>query len=409
MSAVAADGSGLSSAVARLLRAHPHELATLAPELVDQLGSERLEEVLELVRRRVGEVRSVSGGGDALTVHGSRGRASAWAACDQDGLLTGLLLRPQSRVEPWLPGLASTWAYVVLVAWPVLLGQLAFSAWRAHTVTGWLTATLTAQWLLLLRRGLGWLAPWVLTRATRNAVVLLASVPLAAAVRLPRLRRDGWTGRLTLDVAVLVLVAAACAWSRRPDPATPISHPLCSPFLTGTWCVVQGGPSRLVNHHVPADAQRRALDLVRLSATGARARGLFPADLHRYGSYGEPLVAPCCGTVVTVVDALDDQPPQQTRLAPPYGNQVRIDTGHEIVVLAHLRPGSVPVKVGQRLRQGDPIGQVGNSGNTTEPHLHLHAERDGMGLALQFDGLRRAPRRGDRLHSEPSRPHTSRT
>jgi len=241
----------------------------------------------------------------------------------------------------------------------------------------------------------------VLTRVVRVAVALLALVPLAGVVRLPRLRRDGWSGDVTLEIVVFVVVAGACAWSRRPDRVPRVSHPLGSPFVSGTWCVVQGGPSRLVNHHAPAHAQRRALDLVRLRRSGARSSGLFPADLHGYACYGEPLVAPCDGTVVRVVDTLGEQVPQRARLVPPYGNQVRIDTGAEIVVLAHLRPGSVRVQVGQSVRQGEPVGEVGNSGNTTEPHLHLHAERDGAGLGLRFVGVRGALRRGDWLPSHP--------
>ncbi len=157
MSVVVHDGSDLPAAVARLLRAQSQELPALAPELVDRIGRERLEMVLELTRRRVGEVRSVSGSDDALTVQGSRGRASAWASCDRDGLLSGLLLRPQSRAEPWLRRLALPWAYVTLASWPLLLCQTTVSAWRAETVTGWLGPTLTALWLLLLHRGLGWL------------------------------------------------------------------------------------------------------------------------------------------------------------------------------------------------------------------------------------------------------------
>ena len=61
-----------------------------------------------------------------------------------------------------------------------------------------------------------------------------------------------------------------------------------------------------------------------------------------------------------------------------------IDTGQEIVKLAHLRPGSLTVSQGDMVRVGQLVGETGNSGNTTESHLHLHAERDGVGLDLRF-------------------------
>ena len=388
-------------ALARLLAARPQDLSDVAPGLIDRIGRQRLDEVLLATRQGVGEVRSVAADGGSLTVRGSRGRASAWATCDGDGRVTGLLLRPQSRLEPWRWQLAVAWSYVMLALLPLLLAQAALGAWRATTVAGWLSPTLTAMWLLLLHRGLGWLPAWVMTRAVRALVVVLALVPMAAAVRLPGLRAGGWSSGLTLEVAVLVAVAAACAWSRRPDRLEPVSSPLSSPFRSGTWYVVQGGPSLLLNHHVPAAPQRRALDLVLLRPSGARAAGLFPAALHSYAGYGQDVLAPCDGTVRRIVDTVPDEAPRHARLAPPYGNQVRIDTGRETVVLAHLRPGSVRVHVGQRVRRGDVLGEVGNSGNTSEPHLHLHAERDGVGLAMRFVGVAGPLRRGRRLR--PSR------
>jgi murein DD-endopeptidase MepM/ murein hydrolase activator NlpD len=60
------------------------------------------------------------------------------------------------------------------------------------------------------------------------------------------------------------------------------------------------------------------------------------------------------------------------------------------VELAHLREGSLRVAPGQSLAAGDLIGAVGNSGNTTEPHLHVHAvDAHGAGVPIAFDG--RAP------------------
>ena len=58
------------------------------------------------------------------------------------------------------------------------------------------------------------------------------------------------------------------------------------------------------------------------------------------------------------------------------------------VVLAHLKQGSVAVTPDMRVNQGSVLGQVGNSGNTSQPHLHLHAERDGEpGQILTGEGV----------------------
>ncbi|MFJ8489107.1 peptidoglycan DD-metalloendopeptidase family protein [Streptomyces sp. NPDC094038] len=96
------------------------------------------------------------------------------------------------------------------------------------------------------------------------------------------------------------------------------------------------------------------------------------------------------GRVVSAADGIADQRPGEIRYQPPYGNHVFLDTGREIVKLAHLRPGSVTVAEGDTVRAGQPLGEVGNSGNSgngTEPHLHLHAEREGVGLDLAFEGM----------------------
>ncbi|MFE0461586.1 peptidoglycan DD-metalloendopeptidase family protein [Kitasatospora sp. NPDC058965] len=90
--------------------------------------------------------------------------------------------------------------------------------------------------------------------------------------------------------------------------------------------------------------------------------------------------------------------PPTLRYAPPYGNHVVLDTGDAVVKLAHLRPGSVTVTVGQHVEAGRLLGEVGNSGNSTEPHLHLHAERDGQGLDLRFTGIRGPLHRGRTVH-----------
>lgn len=103
-------------------------------------------------------------------------------------------------------------------------------------------------------------------------------------------------------------------------------------------------------------------------------------------------MAPCDGTVLRAVDAYPDQIPFRPWPGPAAGNHVRIGTGAEEVLLAHLRPGSVQVARGGLVRRGQVIGQVGNSGNSTEPHLHIHAERNGTGLRLRFEGIKRLSR-----------------
>ena len=113
-----------------------------------------------------------------------------------------------------------------------------------------------------------------------------------------------------------------------------------------------------------------------------------PAD--RFPGFGRPILAPIAGTVVATHDADPDHAAyrglpsigyalsQGRRAAAGWraltGNHVLIQTsGGPVVVLCHLQLGSVEVAVGQEVAIGDVVGRCGNSGNSTEPHLHLQA------------------------------------
>lgn len=161
---------------------------------------------------------------------------------------------------------------------------------------------------------------------------------------------------------------------------------LASPVADGHLIVENGGATLAVNGHLhtadPADplhatafGQARAVDLIVIDRLGLRSNGFWPTDPARYVSFGHPVVAPCEGTVVTSEDGHADQPVPQQDLSPPSGNHVMLDCGAVRVVLAHLQRGSIAVDPGQAVSTGDRIGRIGNSGASTEPHLHIHAER----------------------------------
>lgn len=77
--------------------------------------------------------------------------------------------------------------------------------------------------------------------------------------------------------------------------------------------------------------------------------------------------------------AVPEPDPDRTKLA---GNHVLLDCGGTEVLLAHLQRGSVLVAPGEPVTTGQRRGMVGNSGNTTEPHLHVSAQRRQAGDAL---------------------------
>ena len=147
---------------------------------------------------------------------------------------------------------------------------------------------------------------------------------------------------------------------------------LSSP-LTARSVVAQGGNNRIHNAHRVVEAQSHALDLVVVDKNGARARGLAPRRLSDYHSFGSRVVAPIDGLVVKVRDAQEDLPIGTMDDGNPLGNFVLLHAKNRTLVLAHLMNGSISVQESSRVATGDAIGCVGNSGNTSEPHLHIHA------------------------------------
>lgn len=147
------------------------------------------------------------------------------------------------------------------------------------------------------------------------------------------------------------------------------------PLKNGTYIVIHGGSSDMINHHFEAGAQRYALDISKLNESGRRASGLLPKDLSKYEIMGEPLYSPCEGEVLKVENSLKDQIPVESDQEHIIGNHVFIYCQESTIVLAHMKEASVKVKAGDKVEKGTLVGAVGNSGNTTEPHLHIHATK----------------------------------
>lgn len=180
------------------------------------------------------------------------------------------------------------------------------------------------------------------------------------------------------------------------------------------WYVLWGGRSVAQNYHAEAPDQRFAYDLVIVrQATTHTGDGTRNTD---YFCYGKPVLAPGAGTVVSVVDRFPDNRPGTTNPADHAGgNHVILDHGNgEFSVLCHLQPGSLAVTPGQTVRAGDRIGLTGNSGHSSEPHLHYHLQTTGTffkgaGLPVQFVDYRAADApvpRGEPVQGQFIRPAT---
>ncbi|MFI5819570.1 M23 family metallopeptidase [Streptomyces rishiriensis] len=367
-------------ALSRFLTAGPHEWPRLAPRVTEEVGTDTLERIVRATTARIGELLTVTDSPDGLILSGSNGQVRAWAQAAPDGELTALRIEGARYTPPrhrWRLPAPLAWAgYLTLVTlWNVL------TVWTATDRTAWLgdMASLAAFYVVV--EGCG--APAQQPRLLRRTVEAAAVAALASACRLPGLPTGHGILRLVGGVALLAGAVWLVAAAQRHRWKAPLSQPLLFP-LEGTWYVVQGG-GRMLNHHARVPEQRGALDLVALGSRGTRIRP--GGGLTAYAAYGRPVHSPCDGRVVSAADTVQDQQPGEIRYQPTYGNHVFLDTGREIVKLAHLRPGSVTVAKGDIVRAGQLLDEVGNTGNTTEPHLHIHAERDGIGLDLEFTGV----------------------
>ncbi len=189
---------------------------------------------------------------------------------------------------------------------------------------------------------------------------------------------------------------------------TPL-HVLGRPLVGANW-TPDNNPS-LYSHHrmglwvVGGDAgisRRYAIDWKKYDDEGKTYAG-DPRDVYAYYAYGQKVLAVADGTVVEARDGFPDNIPKTEAGFDPArpvtldtigGNQVIIDIGGgQFAAYFHLQPGSIAVKAGDRVRRGQPVGRIGNSGDARWPHLHFQVtdKADAMaseGLPHVFDSYR---------------------
>jgi murein DD-endopeptidase len=171
-------------------------------------------------------------------------------------------------------------------------------------------------------------------------------------------------------------------------PATPVDKKAVTVIgapLTGDDWQAGNGPSNASAHRralIPIDgrayiSQRFAIDWVELYPDGKTYQG-DPADNKNYRAYGHEILAVADGIVTETKDGLAQNTPGAASLAIPItletigGNHVIMDIGDGLYAFyAHMQPGSLRVKVGDKVRRGQVLGLLGNTGNSSEPHLHF--------------------------------------
>jgi murein DD-endopeptidase len=238
--------------------------------------------------------------------------------------------------------------------------------------------------------------------AGRRAVVFIW-LPIAEGQFPPSsLHHRITVGEATLDAAVVTT-----------DTQKPVT---IGPPLRGADWMAANGPGRDSGHRralIATEgsariAQRFAIDWVQVHPAGGTFQG-DAKDNKSYRAYGADVLAVANGLVVATKDGIPENVPGITSRAVPItsetigGNHIVLDIGGgRYAFYAHLQPGSLKVKVGDRVTRGQAIGLVGNSGNSTEPHLHFQISNGvsplgSEGLPYTLDGTPGMPLQGARV------------
>ena len=285
-----------------------------------------------------------------------------------------------------------------------------FYAWRVWhldepTFVQWLVVTADAAVFVALLLLIGrWDIAGHFTPAILLAVFAMASAvslwrhlarPISAG-KGPSFWRRHWStvGSLVLFSAVTVYAVLG-----RLPSANPVA--LAFPLEGGRFMVGHGGANMLLNHHAGHRGQQHAVDITAINRFGFRARGVLPDSLDAYVIHGALVVSPCRGEVLALRDGLTDRVPPRRDPDNAAGNHIVIACHGVNVELAHLLADSIAAKVGQTVEVGQHLARVGNSGNTSEPHLHIHAvdPATGEGVPVTFDG--RLPLRNTVFDTDP--------
>ncbi|AWL87510.1 peptidase M23 [Streptomyces griseus] len=212
----------------------------------------------------------------------------------------------------------------------------------------------------------------------------------------------GWATTFLPAMVVLALMVATTALQARAaeprgEPGPPVE---VDPPVTGRWSALNSPADKVPSHGTHVYGQTYAIDIVADPETAEGEPPARPAFRwfwplfrrnHAFPAFGAPLLAVADATVVRASDGQRDHLSRNSLLGLVYlmliegnirsiagarrviGNHVILDLGDgTYAAYAHVRRGSLRVKAGDTVRAGQRIGSVGNSGNSSEPHLHVH-------------------------------------
>ena len=273
----------------------------------------------------------------------------AWHA-RRGGLEYGLLRHPFRReLRPYLLQCLNQWLFWALFGAAILAGTFALVPALVALVLSLPLPDRIPYQPLVISLGAGALVMAALALIPRRRVQVASNVLVAI-------------GTVFLAIQLVRIYT---------PPADPVA---VDPPLAGEWAMLAGGRSTLISHHFRTPIVSNAVDFVRLDEEGRGHDGDRKREEAWYG-FGEPVLSPADGTVVSVSDVHPDEPVGNTGQKPSYGNHILLDIGGgRYAVLGHLQQGSARVSEGERVRLGQQIAAVGDSGDSLVPHLHFQVQ-----------------------------------
>src|SRR5918993_4175047 len=273
----------------------------------------------------------------------------AWHA-RREGLECGLLRHPLRReLRPHLLQCLNHWLFWALFGATLLAGTFALVPAQVGSLYSLPLPELIPYQPLVIALGVG-------------------ALVMAALALVPRRRVQVATNVLVAICTIFLAIQLVRIYT---PPADPVA---IDPPLAGEWAMLAGGRSTLISHHYSTPVVRDALDFMRLDEEGRGYQG-DPNRAESWYGFGEPVLAPAEGTVVSVSDVHPDEPIGDLGQTPPYGNHIVLEiSSGRYAVLGHLKEGSARVSEGERVRLGQPIAAVGDTGRSLWPHLHIHVQ-----------------------------------
>ncbi|MBI3508233.1 MAG: M23 family metallopeptidase [Chlamydiia bacterium] len=273
---------------------------------------------------------------------------------------------------------------------------------RSEDLFAWtLLATITMVYLTYMYRVGAW--AMVPTGYYWRDIVLVALiiVMIKSFFQKKRSLLPGWCN--IRNLLALLFVGFVCTtqtmglyYSYKSAGQVPVGVELDFPLKNGLFYIVQGGNDPLLNHHHEVNAQKYAIDIVQLNPLGLRCNTLHAEELRHYNIFGQTVYSPCNGRIIRLINGHENFAPSVMISDHPAGNYlaIQIDDSDRFVILAHLLKNSFLINENDVVVKGQPLAKVGNSGNTSEPHLHMHVVEtlandllfDEPGVPMRFNG-----------------------